>query len=312
MGFKLTILGSNSARPILARRPSAQILQANQETFLIDCGEGTQLQMIKYGIKSSKINHIFISHLHGDHYLGLIGLLDTLALSGRTTPMHIYGPPMLEKVLDLHHQISGFPSPYPIVFHPLIADQSRIIYETPELTVSTLVLSHRIPCTGFVFREKNLARRLLKAKTLEYNIPFTDFHDIKKGNDYTLPNGIVILNHELTDANRPPYSYAYCSDTAYFPDILPHIQNVSVLYHEATYLQDKISKAAIRGHATAQEAAAIALQANAERLILGHFSSSYQDLNPFLTEARPTFAQTYIAIEGKTFDFKDKEWTNEL
>lgn len=312
MGFKLTILGSNSARPILARRPSAQVLQINEELFLIDCGEGTQLQMLKYGIKMSKINHIFISHLHGDHYLGLLGLLDTLALLERKSPIYIYGPPMLEQTIALHHQISGFPSPYPIIFQGLTANHSRVIYETTALSISTVALLHRIPCTGFVFREKPLSRRILKSKLIEYDIPFADIPNIKQGNDYTLPNGRILPNNELTDANRAPYSYAYCSDTAYFTDILPAIEKVSVLYHEATYLEDKAHKAAPRGHSTAKEAASIALQANAKRLILGHYSSSYQDISPFLTESRSIFEQSYLAIEGKVYDFENKQWTDEL
>lgn len=310
MGFKLTILGSNSARPILARRPSAQVLQINEELFLIDCGEGTQLQMLKYGIKASKINRIFISHLHGDHYLGLVGLLDTLALSERKAPMYIYGPPMLEQIIALHHQISGFRAPYPIIFQALTADQSCVIYETTELNVSTVVLSHRVPCTGFVFREKPLQRRILKSKIIEYNIPFADIPSLKQGNNYTLPNGQTLPNSELTDANRAPYSYAYCSDTAYSIDILPSIEKVSVLYHEATYLDDKAAKAVARGHSTAKEAASIALQANAKRLILGHYSSSYQDISLFLTESRPIFPQSYLAIEGKVYDFGNEEWTD--
>lgn len=310
MNYRLTILGSHSARPMIDKHPSAQVLQINpSELFLIDCGEGTQVQLLRYGIKAMRISRIFISHLHGDHYLGLLGLLDTYALSGRSADLHIYAPPMLEEVIKLHCKISKYPMPYRIVFQSVVADQARIIYSDTYIVVSTVVLQHSAtPCTGFVFQQQPLQRRMLRAKILQYDIPNAAIKHIKAGNDYTLPNGTRIPNDELTDAPRAPHSYAYCSDTAYAPDIIPHIAGVSVLYHEATYLQDRAHKAAERGHSTAAQAAQIAQAAQVGRLLIGHFSAAYHDYSAFLTEARPYFSPTYLATEGSAFEFIDPTW----
>lgn len=300
--FELTILGSNSAKPVFDRHPSAQALQINQEIYLIDCGEGTQSQLTRYGVRRSKINHIFISHLHGDHYLGLLPLLDSFALDSRSTPLHLYAPPGLKRVIDLHHEVSNGRLPYELVFYPVHAEHSTVILDTPQLSVSTLPLCHgRLPCTGFLFAEKTLPRKIIAEKIAQYEIPFDHINDIKNGDNFTTAQGIVIPHNELTIPNRAPYSYAYCSDTTYTETILPYIQGVNILYHEATYLKNLTQKAFERGHSTAEQAAQIALKAEAQHLIIGHYSSKYKDLQPFTEEARAIFPHTDLAIEGRRY-----------
>ncbi|MEZ4883699.1 MAG: ribonuclease Z [Chitinophagales bacterium] len=302
--FSVTILGSNSAMPIYDRHPSAQILNVNEQLYLIDCGEGTQMQLQKYAIRFSKINHIFISHLHGDHYLGLIPLLDSFALLGRVAPVHLYAPTPLLNVISLHGEINGWKledSPYPLIFHATNPSVSELLLDDKQITVKSIVLDHRVPCTGFVFEEKASDRKMLKDKITTYNIPFAAIPDIKKGADYTTPEGVIISNSELTANPLPTRTYAYCSDTAYTESILPLIEGIDLLYHEATYLEERIELAAPRGHSTAKQAALIAKKAGVKKLLLGHFSSRYYDLSPFLEEAQPIFPTTELAIEGREF-----------
>ncbi|MCC7224485.1 MAG: ribonuclease Z [Chitinophagales bacterium] len=302
MTFELTILGANSAKPAFGRHPSAQILQIGEKICLIDCGEGTQAQMIRYGVNSAKINHIFISHLHGDHYLGLIPLLDSMSLNKRTVPLNLYAPPDLMRVLDTHQAVSKAYYSYPIHFCPTQAEYSELVLDTPTFTVRTLPLAHvRMACTGFLFVEKPMPRKMLGEQIQQYNIPFDQIKDLKNGDDYILPDGTVIPNAELTIANRPPYSYAYCSDTAYTETLIPLIKDTTILYHEATYLKDMQEKAAERGHSTAEQAAQIALKAEVKRLIIGHYSSKYANLTPFVEEARAVFAHSDLAIEGNRY-----------
>lgn len=303
MSFSLTILGANSAQPAYGRHPTAQIISLKNRNFLVDCGEGTQIQLSKYHIKRSKIDHIFISHLHGDHFWGLFPLLDSMMLAGRKKTLHLYAPAGIWEFKKLYRQLSGnFDYTYPIVFHELHADESRIILETDAYTVSTIILEHRMPCTGFLFQEKPADRKMIGTKIEAYQIPYTQIPGIKKGANFTLPNGTIIPNNELTLPPPAPVSYAYCSDTAYTESILPIIQNATLLYHEATYLEDMKSVAKERGHATAKEAATIAQKANVGQLIIGHFSSRYHDLNPFLQEAQTIFANTALAEEGTVFE----------
>jgi ribonuclease Z len=302
MTFELTILGSNSAKPVFDRHPSAQALQIDNQIYLIDCGEGTQMQLTRYGVRNGKINHIFISHLHGDHYLGLIPLLDSFALNSRTATLHLYAPPDLKRAIDLHYDISNGKLPYELAFHPTQDKQAQLILDSNRLQVYSFPLQHgRLPCTGFLFAEKKLPRRIIAHKIAQYQIPFTQINDIKNGADFTTSDGTIIPHAELTTENRVPYSYAYCSDTAYTETILPHIAGVDLLYHESTYLHDLAQKALERGHSTAQQAAQIALKAGAKRLIIGHYSSKYADLQPFENEARAVFPFTDLAIEGKCF-----------
>ena len=300
MAFTVTILGSNSAKPAYGRHPSAQVLMVNEKFYLIDCGEGTQMQMDLYGVKVAKIDHIFISHLHGDHYLGLIPLLDTLGLSRRKKAMHLFAPAELEQILALHYKVSahGHLPPFPIVFHAIDANNTGLIYENADITVHTLPMDHRIPCTGFLFTQKAGQRKMIAEKIAQYQIPYSAIPAIKEGGDFVDALGNVVPNEAITEAPTPPGSYAYCSDTAYNEALLPYINKVSVLYHESTYLSEMQDVAQHRGHATAIDAARMALAANAGCLYLGHFSSRYGRLDRFLKEAHPFFPNTFIASEG--------------
>jgi ribonuclease Z len=302
MGFKLTILGSNSAIPSFQRHPTSQVLNHNEKLFLIDCGEGTQMQFNKYDIKFHRINHIFISHLHGDHYFGLIGLISTFHLLGRTNPLHIYGQSPLQEVIRMQLSISKTELRFPLSFHEVSASEECIIMEDEELTVATIILNHRIPCTGFIFKEKNRLRKIIIQKTTQYNIPVQAYPDIKKGKDFYTSEGICIKNSELTDDAPVSKSYAYCSDTIYDEAILKHITGVDLLYHEATFMEDLIQRAKETFHTTTTEAASIAMKANVGKLIIGHFSSRYKVLEPLLEESRRIFKNTDLALEGTTFE----------
>lgn len=307
MTFNVTILGSNSAMPANGRHPSAQLVNVNENLFLLDCGEGTQMQMQRYGVKTSKINHIFISHLHGDHFHGILPLLDTFSLTDRQAPLTLYAPPDLEKVIALHQMVSsnGRKPDYPIIFNPIDADQTVVIFENNLISVSTLPLIHRLPCTGFLIKQKLGQRRMRAEKIEQYQIPFKVISDIKNGDDFITQSGTIIPNHELTEPPPIPRSYAYCSDTAYNEALIPLLSGVDVLYHESTYMSDMQELAYDRGHSTAVDAAKIARAANVGRLFLGHFSSRYDKPERLLTEARPVFHETYLAIEGSVINITD-------
>lgn len=299
--FELTILGASSAMPVLHRYPSSQILNINNTLYLIDCGEGTQRQMLKYNIKWHKIDYIFISHTHGDHYLGLVPLIDTLSMGGRQKPLYIFAPPALEQVLNLHFEIAHGKARFQIVFFPTQAQHSQIILNTPNVSVETIILDHGIACTGFLFKEKTPLRKIKKEAIDQYNIPHSHITEIKEGKNFTLPNGLVIDNKLLTDDPPPPRSYAYCSDSAFKPDICTQIKNVNVLYHEATYDASLAEIAHARHHSTTHQAAQIALQANAQTLLIGHLSARYKVTQPLLNEAQTIFKNTMLAIEGRTY-----------
>lgn len=300
--MQLTILGINSAKPVRDRHPSAQILNIHERLLLIDCGEGTQMQLLKYRIKAAKISHIFISHLHGDHYLGLIPLLDSFNLDNRTAPIYLYAPPNLQRVMQLHLEVSGAHFGFPVHFYPLRYDQPELIAELPSFTVKSIPLAHyRTPCTGFVFREKTPELHILPEKIAQYQIPNACIKGIKQGKDFVTSQGICIPNKELTKPGRQALAYAYCSDTAYTESILPHLTNIQLLYHEATYLDDCEYLAQQRGHSTAKQAASIAQKAGVQQLLIGHFSSRYGSLQGFADEAQSIFPQTFIAEEGKKY-----------
>ncbi len=301
MIFEVSILGSSSATPIYQRHPTAQVLNIHERLFLVDCGEGALIQMNRYKIKFHRINHIFISHLHGDHYLGLVGLLSTMHLQGRLTDLHIYCQQPLKEIIEIQLKYSETLLRYPLHFHFLDPIQSELIYDDEELEVQTIILNHRIPCTGFLFSEKPGFRKLIKEKLQQYNIPVEFFQEIKKGKDYKLSGGEIISNAELTTDPRPPRVYAFCSDTSYDERIIPFIKNINLLYHEATFLNDKAARAEETFHSTAAQAATIAKKANVKRLIIGHFSARYKNLYPLLEEAREVFTNTTLAIEGDTF-----------
>lgn len=301
MKFEVTILGSSSATPVYNRNPTAQLLNCNEKFYLIDCGEGTQQQLIKYGIKSSKIDHVFISHLHGDHYFGLIGLLSSMHLNGRTKPMKIFGPEPLLEILNLQFKHSDTSLKFPIEFTAVQADKPTCIYENQDLSVETIILNHRIPCTGFKFREKKRLRKLLVEKLEADQVPIEYYPLLKRGVDLDLPNGSTILNIDYTIDSNEPKTYCYCSDTLADGTYLDSIKNSTVLYHEATFLHELLDRAIFTHHTTALQAAEIAQQTGASKLLIGHFSSRYKTLQPLLDEAAAVFPNTELALEGVTY-----------
>ncbi len=301
MTFSVTILGSSSALPTSKRFSTAQVLNVHERFFLIDCGEGVQIQLRKFRIKFGKINHIFISHLHGDHFFGLFGLLSSFHLLGRETDLNIYSHPELEEILK---NLSWFfdELKFKIIFHPLNYETSEVIYSGKYVEVKSFPLKHRIPTCGFLFKEKPKQRNIRKEYVDRYNIPIKDIVKIKQGADFVTDKGITIPNKELTIPPPVPRSYAFCSDTAFDERIIPEIQNVDLLYHESTYLQDLKKQAAETFHSTASQAAAIAQKANAGKLIIGHFSSRYKEVQSFLDEAQLVFPNTFVAEDGETHD----------
>lgn len=301
MTFEVYILGSSSATPIYQRHPTAQILNIHEKLFLVDCGEGTLIQLNRYHIRFHRINHIFISHLHGDHYLGLMGLLSTMHLQGRSEVLHLYCQPELKEMIDIQLLHSQTTLRYHIQYHFLDAKKAAKIYEDDDLQVETIILSHRIPCTGFLFREKPKLRKLIREQLIHFNIPVHAYSDLKNGIDYVDEKGKVIPNIELTTDPRIPRSYAFCSDTIYDETLVPTLKHIDLLYHESTFLSDKAERAKETFHSTAAQAATIAKMAEVKRLIIGHFSARYKNLYPLLEEAREVFENTTLAVEGDRF-----------
>lgn len=306
MPFELTILGSSSATPTYNRHPTAQVLNIRERFFLIDCGEGTQSQLVRYKIKYNRISHIFISHLHGDHYLGLMGLLSTMHLQGRNNELHLYGQQELMDIIELQLRLSQTVLRYNLIFHPVKSYSGTILLEDEDLTVTSISLNHRIPCTGFLFREKPKPRKLLINKMKQYNIPFKYYAGIKNGENYEDDFGKIILNNELTISAGRPRSYAFCSDTIYQEQLADEVKEVDLLYHESTFLHDLVDRAKATFHSTSIEAAMIAGKANVDRLLIGHFSARYKDLTPLLDEARSVFRKTELALEGRKFVVHEK------
>ncbi len=300
--FGVTILGCNSALPILHRRPTSQIVIINEDIFLIDCGEGTQWQMLKYKIRRSKINHIFISHLHGDHYFGLIGLLTTYALMSRKNPIHIYSPAPLENII-LTQLSLGHPLPYPLHFHVL--SKADVILETKESKVTCFPTEHGTESYGFTFTEKREKRKINYFAIKRYNIPFTSLPHIQRGENYIDANGNCIKNDLITYENKKPRMYSFVSDTRWDPSIIPFIQNSNLLYHETTYLKEMKEKATMRFHSTTHQAGEIAKLSNAELLIIGHFSSMYEDISVFLKETQEVFTNVALGEEGVSYRVLD-------
>lgn len=299
--FEILILGNSSATPMFERHPTAQVVNYNEQLFLIDCGEGTQMQLARYGLKSNRIDHVFISHLHGDHYLGLVGLLSSMHLMGRKSDLHIYGPTPLQEILQVHFKYSETTIRYPIHFHSTSAAKEEILFESRMMTVRSFPLVHRIDCTGFRFDE-GVRTASLKADEVEkLGIPKAYYARLKKGMDYVDGQGRVFRSAELTTPAPRPRSYAYCSDTVRDPIYLSAIQDVDLLYHESTFAQDMAHRAKETFHTTAQQAGEIAQQVNAKKLLLGHYSARYRNLEPLLEEARQPFPETELSIEGKWF-----------
>lgn len=292
----LTILGNNSAIPAFGRNPTAQVLQTQEESYLIDCGEGTQLQLTSYKIKRGKINHIFISHMHGDHYFGLIGLISSMGLMGRTADLFLHAPAALEEIIRL--QLKAANNTLPFTIHFFILGDDCIIYEGKKISVECFKVNHRIDCWGFLFREKKNPRSINPERVKSYEVPSSYFEHLQQGADYTNKKGTIIPNEELTDATAPPKSYAYCADTIYDERIAEKVKSVDLLYHEATYLKDLHQRAAERFHSTTVQAGAIAEKAGAKKLLIGHFSSKYEELDEFLSETIEVFANTELALQG--------------
>jgi len=299
MKFEVTILGSSSATPVFNRNPSAQLLNCNEKFYLIDCGEGTQQQLTKYNLKAARIDHIFISHLHGDHYFGLIGLLSSLHLNGRTKSMQIFGPKPLLEILEIQFRYSDTILRYPLEFFPIEADVSKQIFENQDLIVETIVLNHRIPTTGFIFKQKPRQRKLIKEKTDE--IPMAYYTALKKGVDVELPDGQILKSEDYTTPADPPRTYAYCSDTRYDERYFSSIKGCDTLYHEATFMHELLDRANETHHTTALQAGEVAKINGVEKLLIGHFSSRYKTLQMLLEETQSVFENTELAIEGRTF-----------
>ena len=303
MSLKLTILGCHSATPRTFAHPSSQFLEINNRFFLIDCGEGTQTLLRKHKIKFSKIKHIFISHLHGDHYFGLIGLISTFGLLNRQTELHIFAPKGIEKIITLQLKLSKSWVKYPLIFHELDSKKSESIFEDDKVEVFTIPLKHRIYTNGFLFKEKTKERNLNIMEINKYpEIEICDYQNLKNGKDFTLSNGDIVKNKAITFDPPSILQYAYCSDTAYYESITPLIENVDLLYHESTFLEDKKDLAKSTKHSTAKEAATIAQKSKVKKLLLGHYSSRYKDENLFLKEAQSVFSNTELSYEGKTVE----------
>jgi ribonuclease Z len=305
MKFEVTILGSSSATPIFNRNPTSQALNINDRLYLIDCGEGTQQQMLRFDVKASRIDHIFISHLHGDHYLGIVGLISSLHLNGRIKPLKVFCPEPLKEIIELQLKYSETTLQYPIEYTFTDPNTPQVVLDNQDITVETIPLDHRINCTGFLFKEKKRLRKLIKDKLERLNIPVEYYTALKKGADYVAADGTVYKNDTLTTDSSAPKTYAYCSDTLYNVTYFKQISNATLLYHEATFLNNMLDRAQETRHTTALQAGEVALQTGAKRLLIGHFSARYKTLVELLDEARSVFPETELAIEGKTFIIGD-------
>jgi ribonuclease Z len=299
--MRITILGNNAAVPAFGRHPSAQVVTVYNEDILIDCGEGTQTQMQRYGIKWRRLNHILISHMHGDHYFGLPGLLNSMSLMGRVEPLYLIGPAPLMPILHSILQVADTVLSYPLHFIPL-PEGDALVVDTPVFSIHCFPVQHRITCHGYLIQSKHKYRKILPEICALHQVPVTYFDALKQGADYVNEQGTVVPNALLTLAPTPPKKYAYCADTLYTTSFLPFIQGVDAMYHESTYLQVDAVKAEARFHTTAQQAAQLAAKAQAKLLLLGHFSSKYKDLAPFAAEAQAFFENTLVTTEGSTYE----------
>lgn len=296
--FEVNILGCGSALPTTRHFASSHVLNIREKLFMIDCGEGTQLQLRRSKLKFSRLNHIFISHLHGDHCFGLMGLLSTFDLLGRTAAMHIYAHPDLESILGMQLDYFCKKMDYEVVFHPINPAKVETIYEDRSVSVTTIPLIHRIPTCGFLFSEKKTPDHIKRDMIDYYNIPTYDINRIKNGEDYVMEDGTIIANNRLTTPSTPPRKYAYCSDTLYHRQIIEQVKGIDLLYHEATFADCDLSKAQTTFHSTALQAATIARDADVKQLVIGHFSARYEDEDVLLKEAQSVFPNTILATEN--------------
>lgn len=300
--FKIRILGCGSALPTLKHFASSQIIEVRDKTFMVDCGEGTQIQVRRARIHFNKIFAIFITHLHGDHCFGLIGLISTLGMLGRTAPLHIYAPKELGPILKLQMDFFCNGLEYEVTFHEVDTSVAGIVYEDKSVIVKSIPLNHRIACCGYMFSEKPTLPHIRRDMIDFYRIPECYRNNIKNGADWITPEGEVIPNSRLTEPATAPRSYAYCSDTKYLPELYKLVYGVNLLYHEATYCSENENRASLYYHSTAKQAATVALNAKAKSLLLGHFSARYDNENAILNEARNIFPNTYLANEMSVFD----------
>ena len=300
--FKIHILGCGSATPTLHHFPSSQIVEVRGKLFMIDCAEGTQLQLRKLRVPFTKIQAIFISHIHGDHCFGLIGMISTFGLLGRTAPLHIYAPKALEKMLEMQIEMFCNDLGYEVVFHAVDTKENKVIYDDRSLTVETVPLCHRVPCAGYIFREKPTLPHIRRDMIDFYQIPLSQINNIKAGADWTTPDGTLIENSRLVTPAEPPRSYAYCSDTAYLPHLHELLKGVTTLYHESTYAEDMMDNAVKYCHSTARQAAMVAKAAGVSRLLLGHYSSRYTYEEILLNEAREIFSNSFLTNELQVID----------
>ena len=305
--FAVTVLGSSAAVPTSQRNLSAQVITHGGQLLLIDCGEGTQMMLRKLRIKSNRISHIFISHLHGDHFYGLIGLISTWHLLGRKKTLYLYGPPALQEIIELQLKASMTQLSYLLMFHPTQADAPAHIADTGRLMVSSFPLMHRVPTTGFLIREKTLPRNILREEAEKYGVPFTFMERLRQGEDFVDDDGNTIPNHRLAISPPAPRSYAYCSDTSFYEPVAEWIKGCTMLYHEATFLNDKVVSAREKMHSTAAQAAQIASLAGAGSLLLGHFSARYDNPDDFKKEAEIIFPHVMIAEDGCTYEILKQE-----
>ncbi len=301
--MKLHILGCYAATPSTQSNPTSQVLEVKNHLFLIDCGEGTQVQLRKNKIKFSRINHIFISHLHGDHFFGLPGLISSFRLYGRERELHIYGPRGIKEAITLLLKLGDSWTNYPLLFHELTSSNMEMIYQDEKVTVETLPLDHRIYTNGFLFREKIGERKLDVNGIAKYKVDKAYFQNLKSGKDFMRADGTRISNSKLTFDPPKPKSYAYCSDTAFNLDLVPKIRQVDVLYHESTFLESELKLSAKTKHSTAHQAATIAKEANVGTLILGHYSTRYTSIDLFKEEAEEVFKNIWLADDGKVLEF---------
>jgi ribonuclease Z len=295
----VTILGNNSALPAYDRHPTAQLVTVDDQLFLVDCGEGTQVQLSKYRIRWGRINYIFISHLHGDHYFGLPGFLNSMGLLHREHDLHLFAPAPLQEILDLQFKAANTILPYTLHFHPL--EKDSLLVKTDRFQVDCFSTKHRIECFGFRFQQVKAPRRINPEKAREYEVPASFYDRLKWGESYTTKQGNLISNELVTEKAAAPKSYAYCADTLYDEELIDKVKNVDILYHETTYLKDLEERAFSRFHSTTIQAAAIAQKASVGRLLIGHFSSKYDKLDVFEQEAREVFINTDLALEGVTY-----------
>ncbi|MEP7256952.1 MAG: ribonuclease Z [Flavitalea sp.] len=295
----VTILGNNSALPAFDRHPTCQLVTVDDQVFLVDCGEGAQVQLSRYKIRWGRINYIFISHLHGDHYFGLPGFIHSMGLLNRENDLHLFAPAPLKEILDLQFKASGSVLPYKLHFHPL--QEEGVLIKTDKFRVSCFATKHRIPCWGFKFEQVKSPRKINPEKARTLHVPTAFFDRLKTGEDYITPDGEIISNAWVTENAPRAKSYAFCADTIYDEELIEKVAEVDILYHETTYLKDLEERAAARFHATTFQAALIAKKANVNRLLIGHFSSKYDKLDIFEQEAREIFPNTDLALEGATY-----------